>query len=167
MGRAWLGLWNETGHSYTDSMSEPLGPIEEYFRQIEAVPPLTRQEEPALWEAIDRGGADADAAKGRVIEANLRLIPPIAARYEGRGLPFLDLMQEGGLGLIRAVRTFDPSAGLDFVAFANEMIDDAIASTVHRSPSTGRAPRARRGPIRPRLRRVRPDGRGSGPDRPL
>jgi DNA-directed RNA polymerase sigma subunit (sigma70/sigma32) len=112
------------------SESKPQDPVEEYLRQIEAVPPLTAEEERALWTAMDRGDDDADSAKRRVIEANLRLVLPIAARYEGRGMTSVDLAQEGNLGLLRAVEKFDPSAGLDFVPFANRMIEDAIANAI-------------------------------------
>jgi RNA polymerase primary sigma factor len=100
-------------------MSEtPQDPIAEYLRAIEAVPPLTADEERALLTVI-RSGDDAGEAKGRVIEANLKLVVSIAHRYEGRGMIFLDLVQEGNLGLIRAVGLFDPT---DAVRFARARV---------------------------------------------
>lgn len=108
-------------------MSEPTAPdpIEEYFRAIDAVPPLAVDEERDLLTAI-KSGDDAGEAKRRVIEANLRVVVQIARRYEGRGMLFLDLVQEGNLGLIRAIERFDPSEGGDFGPFAEQQIDDAI-----------------------------------------
>lgn len=108
-------------------MSEPTAPdpIEEYVGAIDAVPPLAVDEERDLLTAI-KSGDDAGEAKRRVIEANLRVVVQIARRYEGRGMLFLDLVQEGNLGLIRAIERFDPSAGGDFGPFAEQQIDDAI-----------------------------------------
>jgi len=104
-------------------------PIEEYLQTIMAIPPLTPDEERLLWQAIERETGD-DAAKRRLIEASLKLVIPIARRYEGRGLAFVDLAEEGNLGLIRAVALFDPSADEDFATFANQKIEDAITGVV-------------------------------------
>jgi len=109
--------------------SEPSDPVEDYLREVESVPLLTSQEEGELWEAF-KGGDDTGDAYKRLMEANLRLILPIAVRYEGRGLPLGDLVQEGNLGLVRAVETFDPSGGGDFAPFADRRIEDAIANAV-------------------------------------
>ncbi len=108
---------------------EPSDPVEDYLREVESVPLLSRQEEGELWEAF-KGGDDTCDAYRRLMEANLRLIFPIAVRYEGRGLPFADLVQEGNLGLLRAVEKFDPSEGGGFAAFASRRIEDAIAYTI-------------------------------------
>ena len=110
-------------------MPEPSDPVEDYLREVESVPPLTSQEEGELREAFKRGD-DTGGAYKRLMEANLRLVPPIAVRYEGRGLPFADLVQEGNLGLMRAVEKFDPSEGGDFATFASRRIEDAIANAI-------------------------------------
>jgi RNA polymerase primary sigma factor len=111
------------------SQPQPQDPIEDHFRNVEAVPPLTVSEERALWDAV-RGGDGADAARKRLIEANLRLVAPIAVRYEGRGLDFVDLVEEGNTGLVRAVELFDPSGGQSFTSFASQKIDSDIARAV-------------------------------------
>lgn len=110
-------------------MPEPSDPVADYLREIERLPPLTSQEEGDLWEAF-KGGDDSGDAYRRLMEANLRLVLPIAVRYEGRGLPFADLVQEGNLGLVRAVEQFDPSKGTDFATFANRRIEDAIVGVI-------------------------------------
>jgi RNA polymerase primary sigma factor len=124
------------------SESTPQDPIEEYFRSIEAVPPLTDDEERDLWPAMGlsssaslasrfswdrfKSGDDAGEAKRRVIEANLKLAVSIAHRYEGRGMILPDLVQEGNVGLIRAVELFDPSQAGRFASFASQKIEEAI-----------------------------------------
>ena len=107
------------------SESTPQDPIEEYFRSIEAIPPLTDDEERDLWPAI-KSGDDAGEAKRRVIEANLKLVVSIAHGHEGRGMTFPDLVQEGNVGLIRAVELFDPSQAGRFASFASQKIEEAI-----------------------------------------
>jgi RNA polymerase primary sigma factor len=104
---------------------QPPDPVEDHFRNVEAVSPLTVFGR-ALWEAV-RGGEGAEAARKRLIEANLRLVAPIAVRYEGRGLAFVDLVQEGNIALVRAVEVFDLSAGRSFGSFACQQIDNDIA----------------------------------------
>lgn len=94
-----------------------------------AVPPLTPDEERELWTAI-KSGDGADAAKRRLIEANLKLVIPIARTYEGHGPAFVDLAQEGNLGLIRAVELFDASEGHAFVPFTKRHINDAITRAI-------------------------------------
>jgi DNA-directed RNA polymerase sigma subunit (sigma70/sigma32) len=108
---------------------EPSDPVEDYLRDVERVPPLTSAEERELWDAF-KGGDDSGDAYKRLMEANLRLIAPIAVRYEGRGLPLGDLVQEANLGLLRAVEKFDPSEGGDFATFANRRIEDAIVGVL-------------------------------------
>ena len=75
-----------------------------YLREIGSVPLLTAEEEISLAKRIERGDP---AAKQALIEANLRLVVSVAKRYVGRGMLFLDLIQEGNLGLMRAVEKFD------------------------------------------------------------
>ena len=108
---------------------EPSDPVTEYLRDVERVPLLTAQEEGELWEALKHGD-DGGVAYKRLMEANLRLVPPIAARYEGRGLPLADLVQGGNVGLIRAVETFDRSGSGDFPSFADRRIEEAIVGVI-------------------------------------
>jgi RNA polymerase primary sigma factor len=102
-------------------------PIEEYLAAIEAVRPLTAADERALLEALTSGD---DAARRRLIEANLRSVVRIAREYEGRGVSFVDLVQEGNLGLLRAIELFDPASGDDFAPFADQRITDAITHVI-------------------------------------
>jgi RNA polymerase primary sigma factor len=108
---------------------EPPDPAEDYLRAVESVPLLTSQEEGELWEALKHGD-DAGIAHKRLMEAHLRLVLPVAVRYEGRGIPFADLVQEGNIGLLRAVEVFDPSAGGAFSSFASRRIEDAIVGVL-------------------------------------
>lgn len=94
-----------------------------YLREIGRVPLLTREEEARLAQRIERGDP---AAKRHLIEANLRLVVSIAKKYAGRGLPFLDLIQEGNRGLIRAVEKFEWRRGLKFSTYATWWIRQAI-----------------------------------------
>ena len=108
-------------------MSEPTppDPIEEYLRAIEAIPSLTSNEERELLIAA-KSGDDDGSAKRRLIEAHLRVVVQIAHQNEGRGMRFLNLVEEGNLGLIRAVELFDPSTGGEFGPFAEQQINKAI-----------------------------------------
>jgi DNA-directed RNA polymerase sigma subunit (sigma70/sigma32) len=108
---------------------EPSDPVADHLRAVESVPPLTSQEEGELWEALKHGD-DAGVAHKRLMEANLRSVLPIAVRYEGRGVPLADLVQEGNIGLQRAVEAFDPSEGGDFSSSASRRIEDAIVGVL-------------------------------------
>jgi RNA polymerase primary sigma factor len=102
-------------------------PVEEsvrlYLREISTVPLLTAKEEVALAQRAERGDADA---KRRLTEANLRLVVSIARKYGGRGLPLLDLIQEGNRGLLRAVQKFDWRRGYRFSTYATWWIRQAM-----------------------------------------
>lgn len=86
-----------------------------YFEEIKKVPVLTKEQESDLAKKIAQGD---EWAKNRLIEANLRLVVSIAKRYEHKGLPFMDLVQEGNLGLIKAVEKFDHHLGCKFSTYA-------------------------------------------------
>jgi len=102
-------------------------PIGEYLKAIEVVTPLSAGEEIELAIANRRGDA---GARERLIEANLRLVVPIAHRYEGRGMRLPDLIQEGNIGLVRAVELFDPEADRPLSEVAKEYIEQAVSAAV-------------------------------------
>ncbi len=136
-----------------------------YLREIGRVPLLTAEDEVELAKSIEAGlfaeeklrgmpsfgpaqaradleqlAADGTAAKQRLIEANLRLVVSIAKRYIGRGLIFLDLIQEGNLGLIRAVEKFDYTKGYKFSTYATWWIRQAITRAIADQARTIRIP---------------------------
>ena len=86
-------------------------PVKTYLKEIGRVPLLSAEEEAALARAAQAGNEDA---RRRLSEANLRLVVSVAKRYAGRGLPFLDLIQEGNLGLMKAAEKFEPDRGFKF-----------------------------------------------------
>jgi RNA polymerase primary sigma factor len=108
-----------------------------YLRSIGRVPLLTGAEEIALAKRIERGDM---AAKQRMVEANLRLVVSIAKGYLGRGLTFLDLIQEGSLGLIRAVEKFDYRRGYKFSTYATWWIRQAVTRAIADKGRTIRIP---------------------------
>lgn len=95
-----------------------------YLREISRIPLLTREEELDLAHRARAGDA---AAKERLVEANLRLVVQVARRYLNRGLPLPDLIEEGNLGLLRAVDKFEPERGLRFSTYAVWWIRQAVA----------------------------------------
>jgi RNA polymerase primary sigma factor len=122
----------------------------DYLVAIGRVPLLTAAEEVELAQRIARGDA---AARHQLIEANLRLVVNIAKKYRDRGLSFPDLIQEGNLGLMRAVEGFDPARGCKFSTYATNWIRQAVTRAlaekartirlpVHVSDSLGRLKRA-------------------------
>ena len=93
-------------------------PVKVYLKEIGRVPLLSPEDETELALKIQAGGPDGEKAKQRLSEANLRLVVSIAKRYVGRGMQFLDLIQEGNLGLIKAVEKFDHTKGFKFSTYA-------------------------------------------------
>jgi RNA polymerase primary sigma factor len=108
-----------------------------YLRSIGRVDLLTAEEEVRLAKRIERGDMDA---KQQMIEANLRLVVSIAKNYLGRGLTFLDLIQEGSLGLIRAVEKFDYRRGYKFSTYATWWIRQAVTRAIADKARTIRIP---------------------------
>jgi RNA polymerase primary sigma factor len=112
-------------------------PLRMYLREIGKVPLLTRAEEVTLAKRIERQDMEA---KGRLIEANLRLVVSIAKHYTGRGMHFLDLIQEGNLGLIRAVEKFDYRRGFKFSTYATWWIRQGVTRALADQARTIRIP---------------------------
>ncbi len=108
-----------------------------YLNEIGISPLLTAEEEVELARAIQNGDA---AAKKRMIESNLRLVVKIARRYSNRGLALLDLIEEGNLGLIRAVEKFDPDRGFRFSTYATWWIRQTIERGIMNQTRTIRLP---------------------------
>ncbi len=112
-------------------------PVKVYLKEIGRVPLLSPEEEIDLAIRISDGD---EAAKKRLSEANLRLVVSIAKRYLGRGMQFLDLIQEGNLGLIKAVEKFDYSKGFKFSTYATWWIRQAITRAIADQARTIRIP---------------------------
>jgi RNA polymerase primary sigma factor len=122
------------------SVPEGIGledPVRMYLKEIGKVQLLNADEETDLAVRMERGDADA---KKRLAEANLRLVVSIAKRYVGRGMQFLDLIQEGNLGLIKAVEKFDYRKGYKFSTYATWWIRQAITRAIADQARTIRIP---------------------------
>lgn len=115
-------------------------PVRLYLREIGAIPLLTADQEIQYARLIQQGGAEGARAKGRLVQANLRLVVSIAKKYAGRGMQFLDLIQEGNLGLIRAAEKFDHERGYRFSTYATWWIRQAITRSIADQARTIRIP---------------------------
>ncbi|MBO8142076.1 MAG: RNA polymerase sigma factor RpoD [Firmicutes bacterium] len=122
------------------SVPEGIGlddPVRMYLKEIGRVPLLSAEEEIELAKRIEQGDEEA---KRRLAEANLRLVVSIAKRYVGRGMLFLDLIQEGNLGLLKAVEKFDYRKGFKFSTYATWWIRQAITRAIADQARTIRIP---------------------------
>ena len=108
-----------------------------YLREIGKIPLLTPEEEADLADRIVKGDKKA---KDKMVESNMRLVVSIAKRYGGRGLDFLDLIQEGNTGLLRAVEKFDPAKGFKFSTYATWWVRQAITRAIADQARTIRIP---------------------------
>ncbi len=139
-----LDMIEETGEDETElldlSVPDSINiedPVRMYLKEIGKVPLLTAEEEIELAKRMEAGDEDA---KKRLAEANLRLVVSIAKRYVGRGMLFLDLIQEGNLGLIKAVEKFDYNKGFKFSTYATWWIRQAITRAIADQARTIRIP---------------------------
>ena len=112
-------------------------PIRTYFGEISRVPLLTREDEVRLSKRIEAGD---QLAREELAEANLRLVVSIAKKYRGCGLPFLDLIQDGNLGLMKAIEKFDYTKGYKFSTYATWWIRQAILRAITNRSRTIRVP---------------------------
>ncbi|MCY0882137.1 MAG: RNA polymerase sigma factor RpoD, partial [Firmicutes bacterium] len=132
----------EADEEFEQDLSVPDGvaiddPVRMYLKEIGRVPLLTAEEEVSLAKRIEEGDEEA---KRKLAEANLRLVVSIAKRYVGRGMQFLDLIQEGNLGLIKAVEKFDYRKGYKFSTYATWWIRQAITRAIADQARTIRIP---------------------------
>ena len=133
------------GHVEKIDLSIPEGvsiedPVRMYLKEIGKVPLLTAEEEIELSKQMELGGEEGKRAQQRLAEANLRLVVSIAKRYVGRGMLFLDLIQEGNLGLIKAVEKYDYRKGFKFSTYATWWIRQAITRAIADQARTIRIP---------------------------
>ena len=112
-------------------------PVRMYLKEIGNVPLLSTEEEIELAKKVEEGD---EAAKKKLTEANLRLVVSIAKKYVGRGMPFLDLIQDGNMGLMKAVDKFDYSKGYKFSTYATWWIRQAITRGIADTGRTIRVP---------------------------
>ncbi|MCF7876669.1 RNA polymerase sigma factor RpoD/SigA [Candidatus Bipolaricaulota bacterium] len=112
-------------------------PIRRYFDEVEAGPLLSREEEKDLAKRIEQGDEEA---REKLASANLRLVISIAKKYRGYGLPFLDIIQEGNIGLMKAIDKFDWRKGYKFSTYATWWIRQAILKSLNNESRTVRVP---------------------------
>ena len=124
-----------TDGQYMDDIADDS--VRLYLREIGKIPLLTSEEELALAKRVVEGDR---RAKDKMAEANMRVVVSIAKRYSGRGLDFLDLIQEGNTGLLRAVEKFDPDKGFKFSTYATWWIRQAITRAIADQARTIRIP---------------------------
>ena len=129
------------GHAvYGDEVTLDRTPMKIYLTQIENIPLLTPDEEIELAQKIQLAHADQDQARQRMIRCNLRLVISIAKRYANMGLSFSDLVEEGNIGLMRAVEKFNPDRGYRFSTYASWWIKQAIMRALSNQGKTIRIP---------------------------
>jgi len=152
-GHKWDELHEGFGIIVADLESSLDDPVRMYLREIGRVPLLTAEEEVALAKRMERGKLecqkpccnrrfveDGEEAQRRLTEANLRLVVSVAKKYIGRGMSLLDLIQEGNIGLIRAVEKFDYKKGYKFSTYATWWIRQAITRAIADQARTIRIP---------------------------
>ncbi len=127
-------VW-QGGNDYYDEVSDDS--VRLYLREIGKIPLLSASEELELAQQVVQGDK---RAKDKMAEANMRLVVSIAKRYSGRGMDFLDLIQEGNTGLLRAVEKFDPDKGFKFSTYATWWIRQAITRAIADQARTIRIP---------------------------
>ena len=104
--------------------------VKMYMQELASVLPLTREEEAQMFQEMEASGERGELAERRLIEGNLHLVLPIAERHKSGDLSMLDLIQEGNLGLMRAIKEFPKIHRDDFSGYATSCIEDAIRSAI-------------------------------------
>lgn len=128
------GVFEETEHTLDRT------PMKIYLKQIEHIPLLTPQEEISLGQKVQSKSRGAPEARHQMIRSNLRLVISIAKRYTNMGLSFSDLVEEGNIGLMRAVEKFNPERGYRFSTYASWWIKQAIMRALSNQGKTIRIP---------------------------
>src|SRR3954466_10817710 len=118
-------------------MAESLDAVSLYFRAIKDFPELSREAFNTLWHRANKGDK---TAKQELVERNLRLVIPIAKKYYRPGLDFLDIIEEGNLGLMHAIDKFDPTKGFRFSTYAAYWIEQAVRRAIDEQSKTIRIP---------------------------
>ncbi len=133
---------DETDAHADDATDQTLDrtPMRIYLDQIEHFPLLTAEEEISLGEKVQAGGATGETARHRMIRSNLRLVISLAKRYSHMGLAFSDLVEEGNIGLMRAVEKFDPKRGYRFSTYASWWIKQGMMRSLSNQGKTIRIP---------------------------
>ncbi|MBD3270932.1 MAG: sigma-70 family RNA polymerase sigma factor, partial [Elusimicrobia bacterium] len=108
-------------------MKDSLDPITQYFKEVKNLPELEYSEFLKLFKQYKKG---SEEAKNTLVEANLRLVIPIAKRYYRKGVDFLDLIEEGNLGLMHALEKFEPKKGFRFSTYSAYWIEQSIRRAV-------------------------------------
>ena len=138
-------MMNDSAEEEDNDFELPKGiavddPVRLYLREIGRIKLLSANEEIELARKILQGGTPGAIAKRKLVQANLRLVVSIAKKYVGRGMLFLDLIQEGNLGLIRAAEKFDHERGFKFSTYATWWIRQAITRAIADQARTIRIP---------------------------
>ncbi|MCB9688523.1 MAG: sigma-70 family RNA polymerase sigma factor [Alphaproteobacteria bacterium] len=121
-------------------MDDPAALLNKYLRSMGQIPLLSHKDEVEVARRIDDGGPDAELAKAALVRANLRLVVSVAKQYTYRGLPLADLIQEGNLGLMKAVEKFDWTKGFKFSTYASWWIRQSIIRAIESQIRTIRIP---------------------------
>jgi len=104
--------------------------LDKYLTEISRIPMISTDEEVALAQAIHGGGKKGAAAKDKLVKANLRFVVSVAKQYQNQGVPFIDLVSEGNIGLITAAEKFDETRGFKFISYAIWWIRQSILQSI-------------------------------------
>lgn len=104
--------------------------LDKYLTEISRIPMISTDEEVALAQAIHGGGKKGAAAKDKLVKANLRFVVSVAKQYQNQGVPFIDLISEGNIGLITAAEKFDETRGFKFISYAIWWIRQSILQAI-------------------------------------
>lgn len=130
----------ESGGTNPDDYTLDRTPMKIYLKQIEHIPLLTPEQEISVSQRIQAKGSDSEDARHHMIRSNLRLVISIAKRYANMGLSFSDLVEEGNIGLMRAVEKFNPERGYRFSTYASWWIKQALMRALSNQGKTIRIP---------------------------
>ena len=114
--------------------------LDRYFKDVNKHPLLSKDEELKIYEKLRRKGRGTRAAKERLVLANLRLVVKMAYKYEGYGLDLEDLINEGNIGMLKAVDKFNPNAGVKFITYASYWIKQTMLRALENKGRTIRLP---------------------------